>query len=103
MAGNGSGGGGSTPSVDYLVVGAGAMGMAFTDVILTQTDATVALVDHRCVGDEPVLGVPRTTGKTRVPAGTSAATRAVAWAPCAAESGLRRPIRSRLPATFYTS
>ncbi len=31
---------------DYLVVGAGAMGMAFTDVILNETDATVALVDR---------------------------------------------------------
>ena len=33
--------------VDYLVIGAGAMGMAFTDVILTETDASVALVDRR--------------------------------------------------------
>ncbi|GGF38402.1 NAD(P)/FAD-dependent oxidoreductase [Williamsia phyllosphaerae] len=32
--------------VDYLVIGAGAMGMAFVDVILTETDATVALVDR---------------------------------------------------------
>ena len=36
----------TTTNVDYLVVGAGAMGMAFTDVILTDTDATVALVDR---------------------------------------------------------
>ncbi len=35
------------PDVDYLVIGAGAMGMAFTDVILTESDATVALVDRR--------------------------------------------------------
>lgn len=33
--------------VDYLVIGAGAMGMAFTDVILTETGATAALVDRR--------------------------------------------------------
>ncbi len=33
--------------VDYLVVGGGAMGMAFTDVLLTETDATVAIVDRR--------------------------------------------------------
>ncbi len=33
--------------VDYLVIGAGAMGMAFADVILTETDATIALVDRR--------------------------------------------------------
>ena len=32
---------------DYLVIGAGAMGMAFTDVLLTETDATVVLVDRR--------------------------------------------------------
>ncbi len=30
---------------DYLVIGAGAMGMAFTDVLLNETDATVVLVD----------------------------------------------------------
>ena len=32
---------------DYLVTGAGAMGMAFTDVLLTETDATVTLVDEK--------------------------------------------------------
>jgi hypothetical protein len=32
---------------DYLVVGAGAAGMAFTDEILTHSDATVAIVDRR--------------------------------------------------------
>ncbi len=31
---------------DYVVIGAGAMGMAFTDVILTHTEATVAIVDR---------------------------------------------------------
>ena len=30
---------------DYLVVGAGAMGMAFTDVLMTETNASVILVD----------------------------------------------------------
>ncbi len=36
---------------DYLVVGAGAMGMAFTDVLMTETDATVAIVDaHHAPG-----------------------------------------------------
>ncbi|MEM8925217.1 MAG: NAD(P)/FAD-dependent oxidoreductase [Actinomycetota bacterium] len=33
--------------VDYLVIGAGAMGMAFTDTILTESEATVAIVDRR--------------------------------------------------------
>ncbi|MCE2558432.1 MAG: NAD(P)-binding protein [Acidobacteria bacterium] len=32
--------------VDYLVVGAGAMGMAFTDTLLHESDATIALVDR---------------------------------------------------------
>ncbi len=31
---------------DYLVVGAGAMGMAFIDVLISETDATVLLVDR---------------------------------------------------------
>lgn len=31
---------------DYLVIGGGAMGMAFTDVLLTETDATVIMVDR---------------------------------------------------------
>ncbi len=34
-------------STDYLVIGGGAMGMAFTDTILTETDATVTIVDRR--------------------------------------------------------
>lgn len=33
--------------VDYLVVGAGAMGMAFTDALVAHSDARVALVDRR--------------------------------------------------------
>lgn len=32
---------------DYLVVGAGAAGMVFTDAILTHSDATVTIVDRR--------------------------------------------------------
>jgi hypothetical protein len=32
---------------DYLVVGAGAMGMAFTDALVDHADVRVALVDHR--------------------------------------------------------
>jgi hypothetical protein len=32
---------------DYLVVGAGAMGMAFTDVLLDETDARVVLIERR--------------------------------------------------------
>ncbi len=38
-----------TPTIDadYLVVGAGAMGMAFTDALTTHADVRVALVDRR--------------------------------------------------------
>ncbi len=35
-----------TLEADYLVVGGGAMGMAFTDVLLAETDASVILVDR---------------------------------------------------------
>ena len=31
---------------DYLVIGGGAMGFAFADVILSETDATVTIVDR---------------------------------------------------------
>lgn len=31
---------------DYLIIGAGAMGMAFADVILDETDATITIVDR---------------------------------------------------------
>ena len=31
---------------DYLVVGGGAMGMAFTDVLMSESDATVVLLDR---------------------------------------------------------
>lgn len=33
-------------TADYLVIGSGAMGMAFTDVLMTETDATVVMVDR---------------------------------------------------------
>lgn len=36
-----------TVDVDYLVVGAGAMGMAFTDTLVEHADVRVALVDRR--------------------------------------------------------
>jgi hypothetical protein len=36
-----------TLETDYLVIGCGAMGMAFADVILTETDASVMLVDKQ--------------------------------------------------------
>ena len=32
-------------TTDYLVVGSGAMGMAFTDVLLTETNAKILIVD----------------------------------------------------------
>lgn len=36
----------TTIEADYVIVGAGAMGMAFADTILTETDANVAIVDR---------------------------------------------------------
>jgi len=36
-----------TVDVDYLVVGAGAMGMAFTDALIDHADVRVALIDRR--------------------------------------------------------
>lgn len=36
----------STIEADYLIVGAGAMGMAFADTIVAETDATVVIVDR---------------------------------------------------------
>jgi hypothetical protein len=37
---------GNRLAADYLVIGCGAMGMAFTDVLMTETDATVIMVDR---------------------------------------------------------
>ncbi|NJR80034.1 NAD(P)-binding protein [Sphingomonas corticis] len=37
---------GETLKADYLVVGAGAMGMAFADTLVSETDATVVIVDR---------------------------------------------------------
>ena len=34
-------------STDYLVVGAGASGLAFTDSLVAETDADVTLIDRR--------------------------------------------------------
>ena len=31
---------------DYLIVGSGAVGMAFADVLIAETDATVIIVDR---------------------------------------------------------
>ena len=39
-----------TIEADYLVVGAGAMGMAFVDTVITESDATVVIVDRN---DQP--------------------------------------------------
>jgi hypothetical protein len=36
----------ATIEADYLVVGAGAMGLAFTDVVIGESDATVVVVDR---------------------------------------------------------
>ncbi len=33
-------------SADYLIMGAGAAGMAFADSVFTETDATIVMVDR---------------------------------------------------------
>jgi hypothetical protein len=38
---------GTTIEVDYVIKGAGAVGMAFADSLFTETDATIAIVEHR--------------------------------------------------------
>ncbi|KJZ71812.1 hypothetical protein HIM_08783 [Hirsutella minnesotensis 3608] len=48
-----------TISADYLVVGAGAMGMAFVDTLLADTNATVAMVDrYHCPGGHWTTAYP---------------------------------------------
>src|SRR3954449_7180803 len=41
---------GRTIEADYLVIGAGAMGLAFTDTLVSETTATVVMVDRN---DQP--------------------------------------------------
>ena len=41
---------GRTIEADYLVVGAGAMGLAFVDTLIAESDATVVVVDRN---DQP--------------------------------------------------
>ncbi len=36
----------TTIEADYLVIGTGAMGMAFIDTMIAESDATVAVVDR---------------------------------------------------------
>jgi hypothetical protein len=36
----------TTIGADYLVIGAGAMGMAFIDTMIAESDATVAVLDR---------------------------------------------------------
>lgn len=36
----------TTLTADYLIIGAGAMGMAFADALMNETDATIVLVDR---------------------------------------------------------
>lgn len=48
-----------TIDADYLVVGAGAMGMAFTDTLVSETDARVVVVDrHHAPGGHWTMAYP---------------------------------------------
>ncbi len=60
---------------DYLVIGAGATGMAFTDALIDHADVRVALVDRRRgVGghwlESPSERTRSLTGITRAPSAT---------------------------------
>ena len=45
--------------VDYLLVGAGAVGLAFADALVSASDATLAIVDRRAApGGHWVDGYP---------------------------------------------
>ena len=46
MTGAANGQAPTTLEADYLVVGAGGMGMAFVDTLLAETDATVVMIDR---------------------------------------------------------
>jgi saccharopine dehydrogenase-like NADP-dependent oxidoreductase len=35
-----------THETDYLIVGSGAVGMAFADILLTESDANIIIVDR---------------------------------------------------------
>jgi glutamyl-tRNA reductase len=72
-----------TIEADYLVIGAGAMGMAFADTIVTETNASLVIVDRYHHARLDLLGHLRPT----TPAD-----------PVAREK-LVQPIRSRLEAT----
>jgi cation diffusion facilitator CzcD-associated flavoprotein CzcO len=51
---------------DYLVIGAGAMGIAFSDTLVTETNATVAVVDrHHQPGGHWTMASPLRTGRDR--------------------------------------
>ena len=41
---------GQRVDTDYLIVGAGALGMTFADQLLTDTDASIVIVDRRHMG-----------------------------------------------------
>ena len=55
---------------DYLVVGAGAMGLAFADTLVSESDATVVVVDRN---DQPgghwirAASTPATTNSPAAP------------------------------------
>ena len=84
---------------DYLVVGAGAMGMAFVDVLVTETDATAILVDRQVATGRPLdrrlpvrsgsTSRARSTGPTLGPSAPTPSTRSGGTPACT--SWPRRP------------
>ena len=60
-----------TLDTDYLVVGAGAMGMAFTDALIDHADVRVALIDRRHGVGGHWLEAYRSSACTRPPRSTA--------------------------------
>ncbi|WP_138413560.1 NAD(P)-binding protein [Sinomonas gamaensis] len=68
---------------DYLIVGSGAVGMAFADVLVHETESTIAVVDRRhapgghwndAYPSSGCISRRRPTGSTRGPSATANAT-----------------------------
>ena len=81
---------------DYLVVGAGAMGMAFTDALIDHADVHVTLVDRRYA--------PAGTGRTPIRSCSSTRRRcSTAWRrPCSAPARCNAGAGGRTPAAGAT-
>ena len=53
-------------TADYLIIGSGAMGMAFADILVEESEATLIIIDKNeapeGIGILPILLLPTPTG-----------------------------------------